>query len=1125
MKKNYQLLEKDPLLFFSRKMLLAMKISAILLVFTTLNVLATNSYSQSTNLSFTISNKSVGEVLKIVEQESEFYFLYSPKMIDIDRKVSLRVENKKIDQILDLLFQNTNVRYVVKDRQIVLSTEERLILLKDFQPLKVTGRVTDIDGNALPGVTVNVKHITAGTITNAQGEYEISVPPDGEILVFSFVGMKTVEVSVNNRTEINIVMEEEVYGMDEVVVIGYGSVQKSDLTGSVSSIKTEQIESLAVNKVGEVLQGRSTGMQIVKSSDDPEAGLAVRIRGASSLKGSREPMVVVDGVPFGSLSDLNQFNASDIKSIEILKDASAAAIFGSQGANGVILVTTKTGEAGKPEIFIETSYTISEYTKDFERWTDMEQMAKVRNYAFVNDGGNPLFVGKEQNGFYYPSVEEFADGTYTFHDWLPLTMNLNPVMSNIRGSIRGGTEKNRYLVSVGYLDNDGSIKGDIYNKTNVFVKDVIEVNNKLKVEFSANLSSDKRDYGAGDSYTNGGRPWYQPFNEDGSYYIPFDTYVHQLQLKEDSFNKKKGLDLLTTGKLSYDITNWLIFNTSLSYNSFNNTLDYYNMSKYTTRFNDYKGYGSKTESSVQQTYFTNTLSFNKNFAGIHDVHVMIGRDDQIRINNSMGIIGKDFVTDVLYNENLPLATIENQEITQEYSREDMQSYFARANYKLLDRYLFTFTFRADGSSKFGKNNKWGYFPAIAMAWKLHNESFLENSTILDVLKLRLSAGRTGNQGINPYQTISKYGNTEVFDWEHSGNLLSAGPGYVFWGSMVGIGNPDLKWETTSQYSAAIESGFLKNRLRFSTDIYYKHTTDLLRDKFLASSSGFNKVLVNDGVIDNWGIEFQLGGDIVSTSDLSFAAELLFSLNRNKVVDIGTVADAGLILDEQGNEYVFANDDGSLVYAIGHPINSFYGYYSEGPIQSSEEMPLGNGSWKQYGDLHYTDLNNNGVNDEADRTIIGDPTPDFISSLNLSFRYRQFDLYALFNGVYGNDVLDRGRDERPAGMVKGWTLENQRTEFPSVRNSGKNPNNTFYLVDGSFLRFQTLSLGYNIKIRNQTIFKKGRVFCNIANLFVITNSFEGYDPEVGINGVLAGGYNVNPGAPRQRSYTFGLNFTF
>jgi TonB-linked SusC/RagA family outer membrane protein len=937
------------------------------------------------------------------------------------------------------------------------------------------------------------------------------------------------EMVIGNSTQLEINLEQDLIGLEEVVVIGYGSVKKSDLTGSVTSIDTEQIESLAVNKIGEVLQGRSTGLQIVNSSDDPEGGLSVRIRGASSLKGSREPLVVVDGVPFGSLSDLDQFSPSDIKSVEILKDASAAAIYGSQGANGVILVSTRTGEEGKPEVFIESSYTIAQYTKDFERWTDMELMSKVRNYSLVNDGADPLFIGQELNGFYYPSVEEFANGTYTFHDWVPITMNENPATFNLKASVRGGSDKNRYLVSAGYLQADGAVLGDVYDKVNVFAKDVIDVTKKLSVEFSVNLSNNHREYGAGGSYSNGGRPWYKPFNDDGSYYIPSENYIHPLQLKDDNFNEKTGLDLLTMGGISYKITPWLTFNSNLSYNSFNNTNDYYQKSTYTTLFNSYKGYGSKSESSTKQTYFTNTLSFDKKFADIHDVHVMVGRDDQVKIYNSMGIIGKDFVTDVLYNENLPLATLENQEITQAYTREDLQSYFARANYNLLDKYLFTFTFRADGSSKFGENNKWGYFPAVGMAWKLHNEGFLQDSRVFDILKLRLSAGKTGNQGINPYQTISKYGNTEVYDWANTQNLLAAGPGYLYEGQynagIVGIGNPDLKWETTIQYSAAIESGYLNNRLRFNVDVYYKHTTDLLRDKFLASSSGFNRVLVNDGVIDNWGVEFQLGGDIISRRDFSFAAELLFSMNRNIVVDIGTVVDAGLIQDEQGNEYVFANNNGSLVYAIGQPMNSFYGYYSEGPIQAAEEMPYGNGSWKQYGDLHYTDLNDNAVNDEGDRTIIGDPTPDFISSLNLTFKYKQFDLYALFNAVYGNDVLDWARDERPTGEAAGWTYENQRTVFPSVRNSGKNPNNTFYVVDGSFLRLQNLSLGYNIQIKNQNIFKRGRVFCNLTNLFVITNDFEGYDPEVGIDGVLAGGYNVWAGAPRQRSYTFGLNLTF
>ena len=986
------------------------------------------------------------------------------------------------------------------------------------QKREISGKITDQDGNPLPGAAVMEKGTNNGVTTDFDGNFTITVQEDA-ILEFSFIGFSSVEKAVAATDSFDIVLFEDASNLDEVVVIGYGAVKKSDLTGSVSTIKTEQIESIPVNNVGDLLQGRSTGLRIIKNTDDPEGGMSVRLRGASSLTGSREPLVVVDGIPFGSLTNLNQLNASDIESIEILKDASAAAIYGSQGANGVILITTKSGESGTFQAFVETSASVSEYTKPFERYTNLVDIATIKNRGMINDGTAPedvLFNGSSQDGFYYPTVEEFQSGDYTFYDYVPLTRNVNPTIKNYKAGVRGGTEKNNYLFSISYFEQEGSVIGDKFDRINIFFKDEMKLTDNLTFRFSTSYSDVDRIYGTGGTINNGGRPWIKPFNDDGSYYLPFEGYNHPLQQKDDNFNTRKGKDLITNGSFIWEIIPGLTLQTIGSYNALRSNFDQYTKAFYTLQSQSYSGRGLVREQVNEQTYFTNIITYNKTFNKIHDLSVMVGRDDQIRTFESIGIIGQDFVTDALLNQNLTLATVDNQSITQSYNRQDLQSYFGRANYNLLNKYLFTFTFRADGSSKFGVNNKWGHFPAAAVAWKIHEEDFLADTKI-STLKLRVSAGKTGNQGINPYQTFERYGNVNVYDSGAGVDLLSAGPNQ--------LGTPDLKWETTSQVAAAIESGFFNNRLRFSLEYYFKETSDLIRNKFLPTSSGFTQVLVNDGIIENQGVEFELAGEIIQKRDVSLSASLYFSANENKVVDIGTIEDAGLIEDERGNKYVFASDDGQTVYAIGHPLESFYGYDQVGVINDESQFNLGFGQYNTLGDFYYNDLNEDEEITPADRDIIGDPTPDFITSLNLDFVYKRFDLNMLFNAVVGNDVLDEMRDNRPYGKLRGWTPENTDTVFRKVRNANNFISSDFYVVDGSFLRLQNVSAGYNLPVENFEFVKSARVFVNATNVFTIDN-YEGYDAEVNVEGFVDGGiYGNSSLLPRQRTFNFGINVTF
>jgi len=649
----------------------------------------------------------------------------------------------------------------------------------------------------------------------------------------------------------------------------------------------------------------------------------------------------------------------------------------------------------------------------------------------------------------------------------------------------------------------------------------------MKIIASVNLTNTNRVNGTGGDFTNGGRPWYPIYNEDGSYFIPFDGYTHQLEQKDDYYNEAKGFDVLTNLNLVWEPIAGLTFSSSASYNRTSTRQDSYIKSKYTEMQNDYSGIGFVKNFYGKQSYFINTLTYNKEF-GNHNASLMIGRDDQIKIGGMEGIEGKDFDTDALLNENLPLATPEDQRIYQGYGRQDLLSYFGRANYSFKDRYLLTLTFRADGSSKFGEDKKWGYFPAVGLAWKVHKESFIENLNTFDVLKLRLSGGQTGNQGIDPYQSIERFGSAFFFDAETGSVVNSGGPGNQ-------IANPDLQWETTTQYNAALETAFFNSKLRFSAEAYFKHTTDLLRPKFLPSSGSFDTQLVNDGVIDNYGIEFDLGGSIIRKKDFSLDANILFSMNKNEVVDIGTAEDAGLI-EENGYSYVVSSNGGGdiirQIYAIGQPLNAFYGYVFDGFINTYEDQDFAQGNYTEFGRPKFVDQNNDGVINEADRVILGNPTPDYTASLTLSATYKNFYAEMLFNAVVGNEIFDVDRTARPANRLDAWSVNNQDAQHPINQNAEYLPS-SYNVVDGSFLRFQNLTFGYNLEIPNQNIFKKMKLFCNVSNIFVIHN-YEGYDPEVGFDpstGVVTGVSNSSATwdyigeFPRQRRFTLGLNMTF
>lgn len=1106
------------------KVLRIMKLSAFLFVFCIVQTYAGSVFSQNSQLTLDIRNSTIEDVLFQIEKQSNFVFLYNRDMVDVNKLTNIKVEKASIQNVLDKLFSGTNVNYRIVDRQIVLSPEYAV------QQKTISGKVTDFTGQPLPGVSVVVKETTNGTITNFDGVYSLANVPGDAVLVFSFVGMKAQEISVAGKNSINVIMTEETIGIEEVVAIGYGTAKKSDLTGSVSKVVLQEMKDIPANSIGNILQGRAAGLQIISPSQDPGAGSTIRIRGASSLRGSNSPLVVIDGFPLGT-DDLKQVNPADIESIEVLKDASASAIYGSRGANGVIIITTRKAQTGKTRISVKQQVTISEFTSKLNLWRDPVLMTQLNNESRINGGFPALYIGAvSPTGIYYPSVEEIASGEWPHNTrWDDIVFRKTPVSNNTTLSISSSTEKTNFNFSGNYYTDKGVYIKDDYSKLNYNVSISHKLYDNLKVTFSNILTKGFRNNNGGLAYW---RSSLSPvYNEDGSYYrINNNDYEHPVAITERRINKTKTLDVLSFLETEWKIIPSVILTSRFNYKNGSSINDQYQPKLYTQTGQLNNGAGSISNWQGNVFVSETFVNFNKTFGKVHQLGAMLGHSYQYDMVRSSDLRAYDFVNETLNNENLGAGNPELNSVSNSLTKTQLVSGMFRVNYIYNDKYLLTMTSRADGSSKFGENNKWAFFPSGAFSWKAHEEDFIKETNFFDELKFRASYGISGNQGISAYQTLSRYGISKYFN---DGSWVTAiGPGTevgrtgqdgieVLWG---GIPNPDLRWETTAQTDIGLDMGILNNRLQITFDYYDKRTHDLLQQRILPTSSGYDRMLINDGSIVNKGFEVTLDGKVISGRDFNANATFIFSRNRNEVTDLGNTQESGLLTDPNtGMQFQYYGNSIEMyraypnILAIGQPVNAFYGFVTDGIVQTLEEgIAAGlDGDYAKPGEFKYVDIDGSGVIDENDRQIIGDPNPDFTASLNLALNYKKFDVSLFLNGVFGNDVLNTKSFGSANTSPLRWTLDNPTNDYPALRDGRQVRFSDWWIDDGSFVRIQNLNLGYTLNLPSKI---NVRFFMNASNVFTFSK-FKGYDPEVGTDGRYNGGY------PRLRQWSFGLNLTF
>ena len=987
--------------------------------------------------------------------------------------------------------------------------------------LTVTGVVKDNTGEVLSGVSVSIKGTTKGTITDLDGKYVLNGVPENATLVFSFVGMQQQSVPVAGKASINVKLTESAIGLNEVVAIGYGYQKKKDLTGAVSTVSAEDmVMGGTVSNAAQALQGKTAGVDVRQASKAPGGAISVRIRGSNSISSTNEPLYVIDGFP--SSEGLN-LNPNDIETMQILKDASATAIYGARGANGVVLITTRRGKSGENKILYNGYLGAQQIQNPFN-------MLGGKDYMNLSNALYKEIDGQEniENGAY--TASQLANNTNT--DWIKETTRLGLVQDhNIQ--FRGGSEKTKVLTSLGYFNQDGILKNTNFNRISGRVNVDQTVNEYVKAGatlFTHREISNYQLYSGNIVNSNvllgimGYDPTVPVFNEDGSYGRPpggrGDNPLANLQERiNDSTNDK----LNGSTFIEIEPIKGLRAKATVGIELLRNFKGTY-LPKSTYQGGIDKGVASTYDFNSTRQIFEGIVNYNKTFGKLHDFGAMVGYTYEKYMGEYRRMGVKNFSTDLFGYNNMGAAGVVTEKASNK-TENLLVSFFGRVNYTYMDKYLATVTVRRDGSSRFGVNNHWGTFPSGSLAWRMSEEEFIKNLGVFSNLKLRAGFGVTGNERIGDYASYALMANTHLsFD----GSANTAGTHL----NASSAENPSLKWETTSQFNVGFDMGFVDNRITASIDGYYKKTTDLLLKVDLPLYSGFTSGQRNIGAMKNAGFELDLASRNL-IGDFKWDTKLNFSLNRNKVLDIGGKD----IFLTSSKPMGTVSEESYAVIREGESLGSLFGYKYAGVLQSGEAYaPQPN---SKPGDPKFIDLNNDGKINSDDRTIIGHANPSFSFGLTNVFAYKNFDLNIFFQGAIGYDLLNMTRMNlewnRTEQSLNRWTTSNTNTDIP--RNGFYYSKyggyiNDHFIENGSYVRFKNLTLGYTIPFKK--VITNLRVYAQAENLFTIT-SYSGWDPEVDTKAYEsggAGGQTANGGAgldfnsyPAMRTYTLGLNITF
>lgn len=1074
-----------------------------------IQVLALNSYSQQKRISINQHNQRLEDVLKTIEDKSDFFFLYNKDLINVNQTVNINATNQTIKEILDELLKGTDIHYSVANRQIILSNLDGDSAANNQQQKSVTGKVIDSSGAPLPGVSVVIKGTTNGIITDANGKYSLADVPANAILQFSFVGMKTQEVAVSGKSMISVTMVEETVGIEEVVAVGYGTQRKKDLTGSVAVVKTTDLKSLPVPSISDALQGRAAGVQVI-SSGVPGTDAKFRIRGVGTINNS-DPLIVIDGVPVAS--GMNQLNMDDIESLQVLKDASATAIYGSRGANGVVIVTTKRGTSGQSQLNFNYSYGVQQETNMVEM-LNASQFASLHNDILGNAGmiKNPTFANPESLG----------KGT----NWIGSLIKSAP-MQNYSMSYSNSGEKTNYYISGNYFDEQGIVSSTGFKRYTFQLNTDTKVNSKLRLGNSLTLNNDIKtsgDYNIRNAML--ALPTQPVFRENGSYSGPvaqpiYDgDIVNPIGSAKTVKNSTKGYNLIGNIFGELDIYKGLKFKSTFGLQA-----NFWDSRTWSPK---YQWDTSKKENSyLGQQYnknltwvWDNTFTYEYT-SGKHRIGAMAGTSAQENRYNFINSSVQNFASD--NTQQLSNGT-QQPTVGGNTASWALFSYMGRVNYTFADKYLVTATVRRDGSSRFGEGNKYGIFPSASLAWRISEEEFLKKFSFINDMKLRAGYGVTGNQEIGNYSFASAL-NTIKYNFNNS--IVSAVVPTV-------MPNQNVQWEEQQQMNIGFDATILNQRVDLTVDAYLKKTNKMLVPMSVPVSTGYSDVYVpsiNAGKMENKGIEVTVNTRNL-TGKLTWNSSLNVSFNQNKVLSINDTI-------PMSSGSIGLNQNLALIQA-GQPVNFFYGFKTDGIFQSQAEVDShavqvpGNDPYNRTsaGDIRFVDLNHDGIINDKDRTYLGNPNPTVLFSFSNSFTFKGFDLSIFLQGIAGNKICNANRfwseamavaQNQTTETLNRWTGPGTSNSMPRAVFNDPNKNtrpSDRYIEDGSYLRIKNVTLGYTVPkfLMKKAQLTSARFYVSAQNLITFTK-YKGFDPEVGTSGIDNNVYPVT------RTFNVGVNLGF
>ena len=956
---------------------------------------------------------------------------------------------------------------------------------------KLTGTITDENGAGMPGVTVAKKGTSSGANSDVNGKYSIDVNP-GDVLVFSFVGYKSQEVKITNQSVLNIQLAVDTKSLEEIVVTGYGNQKKKDFLGSSSSIKSATIQEMPVVSVESAMQGRMTGVQVQQSSGQPGAGISIRVRGVTSIAGGNEPLFVIDGVPQynndnRAMNGMSSFNASDIESIEVLKDASATAIYGSRGANGVVQITTKSGKAGVSRVTYESTYTNQIIQRKLNLMNGVQMIDFIKQYYANSNLALPA---------------EVTNATNAETDWQDQVLR-SALQQNHTLSFSGGNDKTQYYVSGNYLDQPGIIKGSDFNRGSMRFNLTSQLNSRISLRtymtaartvsngFSASDNSPTRYTGK-----NGvgamvlASPTVPVYNADGTYGNPRPFSFSGIDVENPLAFTKESLDRNTVvrfqGGMDFNVklAEGLVNTTRLGGDYFSARADLY-FPIVLAQLSSGVGIGQLTTTSSLNVVAEDYLEYKKKFGEL-EFEGIVGASIQSAQQDIINLLGSKYISDDLKNYSFAAAGSVSKPVTDIITNR-LVSGFSRVRLNFKDRYLFTASIRRDGASVFSKNKKYGIFPSLGLAWKASEEPFMKDVTAISNLKVRATWGQSGNPAIQPYQSLL------------IGNVINTAQGA---GSGLAVGlsptlpNDNLTWETTTQSNAGLDFGFLNDKYRVTLDYYVKNTTSLLATVQLPPSSGYNTIIDNVGEVENRGFELEIGTDLIATKDLRWSIDANLSINKNKVV-------------ATKNNLPFSSGNSRIT--PGDPLSSFYG-------------PKFNG-YAADGEMAFVDVNADGIIDGRDNQYIGNPYPATIIGINTNLKYKRLNFMMTWSSVQGNSI----DNQMLFTAATPSPIYNRSAEiytfYPKPRASNIHRRSDLFIEDGSYIRLRNIRVDYSLPLGDTKFIKSANIYLSGNNLITITN-YKGYDPEVNAFSGNSLQQGVDNGAyPGSKTVTLGLTVNF